>query len=79
MNKKVYTAIMSGKSDNNIKYTDFQNIIIDLGFKFRRYNGSHEIYYHFGIKERMNIQKDGNKAKEYQVKQLRNIILKHKL
>ena len=55
MNKKVYESVISGKADNNIKYTDFQNLIIDLGFEFRRYNGSHEIYYHMGIKERMNI------------------------
>jgi len=32
MNKKVYEAVKSGKSDYNINYTDFQNLIIDLGF-----------------------------------------------
>ena len=79
INKKVYETIISGNADNNIKFTDFQNLIIDLGFKFIRQNGSHKIYYHYGIREIMNIQSDGNKAKDYQVKQLRNIILKHNL
>jgi len=31
------------------------------------------------IAEKPNIQKSGNKAKPYQVKQVRNIILKYKL
>ena len=79
MNEKIYKAIIEGKSDNNIKYTDFQNIIIGIGFKFMRHNGSHEIYRHNEIGERLNIQRDGSKAKAYQVRQLRNIILKYKL
>jgi len=29
--------------------------------------------------ERINLQKDGTKAKAYQVKQVRNIILKYQL
>ena len=79
MNIKVYEAVISGKSDNNIKYKDFQNLIINLGFKFMRQNGSHAMYYHYGIAEFMNIQKRGNKAKDYQVKQLREIIIEHNL
>ena len=79
MNKKIYESVISGKADNNIKYTDFQNLIIDLGFEFKRQKGSHKIYFHNGIKEFMNIQSDGNKAKDYQVKQLRNIVLEHNL
>lgn len=75
MKSKVYNAVMGSQSDNNIKYSDFQNLIIDLGFVFERQRGSHVIYYHDGINEFMNIQPDGNKAKAYQVRQLRRIIL----
>jgi len=79
MNSKVYDAVMSGKSDHNIKYTEFQALILELGFVFQRQRGSHTMYYHSGINAFMNIQKDGNKAKAYQVEQLRNIILKYNL
>lgn len=79
MNQKVYDAVISGKSDYNIKYLDFQNLIIDLGFEFQRQRGSHTMYYHDGINAFLNIQKDGSKAKGYEVKQLRDIILKHGL
>ena len=32
-----------------------------------------------GVEEKPNLQKDGNKAKPYQVKQIRNIILKYRM
>lgn len=75
----MYNAVISGKSDNNVHFTDFQKLIIDLGFDFKRQRSSHTMYYHDGINEFMNIQRDGSKAKAYQVEQLRKIILKHDL
>jgi hypothetical protein len=79
MKSKIYNAVISGQSDNNIKYVDFQNLIMDLGFVFERQRGSHVIYYHGGINEFLNIQSDGSKAKGYQVRQLRGIIIAHGL
>ncbi|MCL2202392.1 MAG: type II toxin-antitoxin system HicA family toxin [Defluviitaleaceae bacterium] len=79
MKNKIYYVVINGQSDNNIRYADFQNLIIDLGFIFERQKGSHVIYYHNGIGEFMNIQPDGNKAKGYQVRQLRGIIMAHGL
>lgn len=32
-----------------------------------------------GVTEKPNLQKDSNEAKEYQVRQIRTIILKYKL
>lgn len=63
MNRKVYELVLSGRSNHNISFSDFQNLIIDLGFDFKRQRGSHTMYYNAQIKEFMNIQKDGNKAK----------------
>ncbi|MCL1786805.1 MAG: type II toxin-antitoxin system HicA family toxin [Defluviitaleaceae bacterium] len=79
MGDKIYGAVLSGQSDNNIKFTDLQRLIIDLGFAFERQKGSHILYYHAGLNEFLNIQPDGNKAKGYQVRQLRGIILTHGL
>lgn len=41
--------------------------------------GSHHIYYREDIPEIVNIQPNGSKAKPYQVKQVRQIIVKYKL
>ena len=76
MNKKTYNDVMSGKSDNNIHFNDFRNLIVDLGFDFIRQNGSHMQYFHRGHHVFMNIQNDGSKAKGYEVRQLRKLILK---
>jgi len=79
VNKKVYESVINGDSDYNIRFIDFQNLLVGLGFNFMRQKGSHLIYYCDEIKEFVNIQSDGNKAKGYQVRQLRAIILKHGL
>ena len=49
-----------------------------FGFEMR-IKGSHHIFRRKGIEEKPNLQKDGNKAKPYQVKQIRKIILKYEL
>ncbi len=51
----------------------------DFGFS-ERIKGDHYIFFREGIEEIINLQplKDG-KAKPYQVKQTRSIILKYKL
>ena len=79
MDKKLYDKVMSGRSDNNIKFTSLRNLIIDLGFEFSHGEGSHEFFYNKEIGEIMNIQDKDGKAKHYQVRQLRKIISKHGL
>ena len=41
MNLKIYNDVVSGNSDNNIKFNDFRNLIVDLGFSFKGQKGSH--------------------------------------
>ena len=79
MIKNVLEKILSGLNDKNIKFSDLRRLILDLGFS-ERIKGSHHIYFKTGIIEIINLQslKDG-KAKAYQVKQVRNIILKYEL
>lgn len=76
--EKLMYAIMSGAHDNNIKFLELQKILDVLGFQCR-IKGDHFIYTKDGIAEIINIQPEGNKAKAYQVKQVRNIILKYNL
>jgi predicted RNA binding protein YcfA (HicA-like mRNA interferase family) len=71
-------SILSGTNDNNIRFTDLCKVLEMLGFQ-GRVKGSHHIYYKDGVTEIINIQPNGNKAKNYQVKQIKNLILKYKL
>ncbi len=75
---KLIFQILRGRSDANISFTDLTNLLLELGFEMR-VSGSHHIFRRKDIVEKPNLQKDGNKAKVYQVKQVRNIILKYKL
>ena len=77
-NEKIFFEIVSGSKDRNIKFSDLQKILDFFGFQCR-IKGDHFIYYKQGIEEIKNIQPDGNKAKPYQVKQVRNLILKYKM
>jgi len=44
-----------------------------------RVRGSHHVFFCDGIEEILNLQPRGASAKPYQVKQVRQIILKYKL
>ena len=71
-------AVLRGGSDNNIGFSDLRNLLEALEFEVR-IKGDHFIYTKHGVAEIINIQPLGNKAKPYQVKQIRNLILKYKL
>lgn len=75
---KLFVQIMSGTNDKNISFGDLQKALTLLGFAVR-IKGDHFIYFRDGIDEIINIQPDGSKAKPYQVKQVRNIILKYRM
>lgn len=76
--EKLLQKILSGSSDKNISFTDLRKLLLDLEFN-ERIKGSHHIYYKNGIEEIINIQPLESKAKAYQVKQVRDIIIKYKL
>jgi hypothetical protein len=76
--KRLIQQILSGRADPNIAFEDLCNLMIRFGFDMR-ISGNHHIFRKAGVEEKLNLQKDNNKAKPYQVKQVRQIILKYKL
>jgi hypothetical protein len=77
--EKLQLKLLSGSADNNFSFDDLRNILLHFNFIERTTGGSHRIFYKEGIEEILNIQPKGSKAKPYQVKQVRQIILKYKL
>lgn len=76
--EKLLLAVLSGTRDKNILFADLQTVLDRLGFQCR-IKGDHFIYTRDDVEEIVNLQPAGNKAKPYQVKQVRNIILKYQL
>ena len=75
---KLLDQILRGTSDANVPFEDLCNLLGRLGFE-RRTRGSHNIFRKAGIVEKPNLQNAGNNAKPYQVRQVRDIIVKYKL
>ena len=75
---KVLEKILRGTSDANISFHELCDLLLDLGFS-ERVRGSHHIFMKQNIQEILNLQANGNKAKVYQVKQVRQVILRYKL
>jgi hypothetical protein len=75
---RLLLQILRGTSDANISFDELCGLLIRLGFE-ERIRGGHHIFRRQGIEERINLQRDGNKAKPYQVRQVRGVIVKHKL
>lgn len=76
--EKLLIQILSGTADQNIHFNELRTLLVHLGFN-ERIKGSHYIYNRDHVDEIINLQPKGNKAKPYQVKQVRNIIVKYKL
>jgi len=77
--KKILDKVLVGTSDANILFDDICTLLDHLGFEKRIRGTSHHIYFRNGIDEILNLQPKGNKAKPYQVKQVRNVIRRYHL
>ena len=55
-----------------------RGLVKRFGFE-ERSRGSHHVFRKDGIEEKINLQRENDKAKPYQVRQVRTLILKYKL
>jgi len=75
---KLLDRILHGTSDANVPFAELCRLLDRLGFR-ERIRGSHHIFTKDGIEEILNLQSKKGKAKPYQVKQVRHVILKYRL
>ena len=76
--EKLLQKILQGDSDANIAFDDLCQLLKRLRFE-ERARSSHHVFRREGIEEKINLQRDDNKAKPYQVKQVRAVIVKYGL
>ncbi len=75
---KLLVKILLGTSDSSIPFEPLCQLLRALGFD-ERIRGSHHIFSKEGIEEILNLQPKQGKAKTYQVKQVRDVIVKYQL
>ena len=76
--ERLFSRILRGTSDANIPFNQLRHLRGRLGFD-ERIRGDHHIFTKEGVEEILNLQPKGGKAKPYQVKQVRVVILKYRL
>lgn len=76
--EKLLQRILRGISDANVSFDDLCWLLRRLGFE-ERTRGSHHVFRKPGVEEKLNLQRDDNKAKAYQLRQVRAVILRYKL
>jgi predicted RNA binding protein YcfA (HicA-like mRNA interferase family) len=76
---RLVARLLSGSADRSIRFTDLCRLLQAFGFE-ERIRGDHHIYTRTDISEIINLQPgQEGLAKPYQVRQVRNLILKNKL
>jgi hypothetical protein len=76
---RLLTRILSGTADRNIRFTELCSLFRRLGFH-ERIRGDHHIFTRTGVEEILNLQpRDGGQAKPYQVRQVRDVVVRYKL
>ena len=75
---RILSQILDGRSDANVNFNELLNLLRSLGFS-ERIRGSHHIFTREYIEEILNLQPKGAKAKAYQVKQVRHVLVKYRL
>jgi hypothetical protein len=75
---KLLSRIIGGRADASIRFDDLRNLLSSLGFE-ETVRGSHHVFRHPGVPERINLQADGRNAKVYQVRQVRRILISNRL
>lgn len=76
--QKTLDRILRGNADANIRFADLRQPLTHLGFTERVRGGRH-IFAFEGIEEIVNLQSKGRKAKAYQVKQVRGILVAYEM
>lgn len=79
---KLYQEIIEDGTCKGVRFEDLKYLLEKSGFSVRINSGDHFRYSMEGIPELINLQpdkKDTKCAKEYQVRQVRNLFKKYKL
>jgi len=76
--ERLYEHILMRRSDANISFADLCLLVIRLGFE-ERIKGDHHIFTRANVQDILNLQPKHGKAKPYQVKQVREVILRYGL
>ncbi len=71
--EKLLNKVLAGKSDAGISFDGLRSLLESLGF-VETIRGSHHIFRKEESGDKINLQREGNNAKPYQVRQVRELL-----
>ena len=66
-------------SPKNMQFNEMVTLVEVFGFRLSRVKGSHHIFVHPQVRELVNLQNVGGKAKPYQVRQFLRLVERYNL
>lgn len=75
---KLLAQILGGRADANVGFEALCALPRHLRFE-ERTRGSHHVFRRAGVEELVDLQRDGDKAKVYQVRQVRAVLAQYGL
>jgi predicted RNA binding protein YcfA (HicA-like mRNA interferase family) len=76
--QKLLQHLLMKRGDANMPFDGLCQLLLQLGFE-ERIRGGHHIFSKIGVDEIINLQPKGAMSKPYQVKQVREIVLRYGL
>lgn len=76
-NRKLLAKVL--RNSKNLRFGEAIALAKAFGFRLSRTQGGHHIFVHPQIRELVNLQEVGGKAKPYQVRQLLEIVERYAL
>jgi predicted RNA binding protein YcfA (HicA-like mRNA interferase family) len=73
---KLYMQLARGQG---LSFQEFERILRAFSYELDRQNGSHRVYKHPSVPDRVTIQPRGKHAKPYQLRQFLDIVEKYGL
>ena len=66
-------------SPKNVRFSEMVTLVEAFGFHLSRVKGSHHIFVHPEVRELINLQNVGGKAKPYQIRQFLRLVERYNL
>ena len=66
-------------SPKNMQFNEMITLVEAFGFRLSKVKGSHHIFVHPQVRELINLQNVGGKAKPYQVRQFLRLVERYNL
>ena len=75
--RKLLQKVLS--HSKNVRFDEMITLVEAFGFRLSRVKGSHHVFVHPQVRELVNLQNVGGKAKPYQIRQFLRLVERYNL